>query len=151
MKLKLDSETKRKLKIVKRANVAQRKLNSGKPLNDGLRQRLKRQVAIGLNLCSTPSELRLRERIAALGFKQNEVVFGFIPDFIHEYLKIAVEVDGGVHNRPDVKVRDDHKNEAFERHGWIVLRFTNKQTLNELDAITKTIKDTMQKRMRGTL
>lgn len=43
--------------------------------------------------------------------------------------KIAVEVDGGIHDRPDIKARDEVKDRAYKKLGWIdgVLRIKVRQ------------------------
>lgn len=52
----------------------------------------------------------------------NEVFLGFIPDVVNHHYKYIVEIDGGVHLRPSVMKRDEHKEKVFKNRGYEVFR-----------------------------
>ena len=56
---------------------------------------------------------------------------GYVADFACIPLRLAIEIDGGVHQRDDVALRDFYRQRAIEDRGWTVVRFTNEQTLHE--------------------
>jgi very-short-patch-repair endonuclease len=151
MKFKLDKTTIKKIRAVRRANKAQEELRSGKSLSRDQKNSLKCRIATGLRHCPTKAETVLKRRIEHLGFKFNDVVFGYIPDFSNSQHKIVVEVDGSVHLREEVKRRDSQKDAAFERMGWIMLRFSNLTVLEHLDMVIEKIKETVRLRARGII
>jgi len=55
---------------------------------------------------------------------------------------IAVEVDGNSHHSLKVKEADERKTSVLEQKGWKVLRFTNQQILENLDACVEKILST---------
>ncbi len=55
---------------------------------------------------------------------------------------IAVEVDGKNHHSLKVKEADERKTSVLEQKGWKVLRFTNQQILENLDACVEKILST---------
>lgn len=54
-----------------------------------------------------------------------------VVDFACMPLRLVIEIDGGVHGRDDVVVRDHIRQEAIEALGWTMVRFTNDQALAE--------------------
>lgn len=59
----------------------------------------------------------------------------FILDFYcHEY-KLAIELDGDVHDNVDVKSRDLGREEELNSLGITVIRFRNSQVLNEIELV----------------
>lgn len=58
-------------------------------------------------------------------FKPQQVVIGYIPDFYCETLKLAIEIDGRVHDRKDVKRNDKLRTRRLNKAGVTVVRFRN--------------------------
>ena len=56
---------------------------------------------------------------------------GYVADFACIPLRLAIEIDGGVHERDDVALRDFYRQRAIEELGWSVVRFTNEEALAE--------------------
>lgn len=140
MKFKLDKATIKKIRIARRAERAFRKLTEkGNQMSPQQRLSHKQVMAKGLTQSSTKAEKRLRHAIAGLGFAQNPVIMGFIPDFANRTRKIIIEVDGKIHSREDVQVRDARKTSAFESHGWTVIRVSNEDVMERLQAVLKSI------------
>lgn len=48
-------------------------------------------------------------------------------------LRIGIELDGQSHNNPTARRADQKKTQKLEKLGWRVLRFSNKQILNDLE------------------
>lgn len=96
----------------------------------------------------TKAEAILWEKVRAtkLGVKvKRQYGIGpYVLDFYIPKIRIAIEVDGGIHQKPEIKVKDINKDSFLNENGIIVLRFTNDEILNELDEvlfeITKRIK-----------
>ena len=100
------------------------------------------QLARELRRRATAAEAALWQylRRKALGgwrFRRQHVVAGFIADFYCPALELAIEVDGAAHDgRSD---EDEVRQEALERLGVAVLRFTNDEVLGDPDAVCSRI------------
>lgn len=66
-------------------------------------------------------------------FEENITFGGYIPDFINKHYLVIVEVDGSIHNLPNVKKKDLKKQKRYESLGYTVLRVEayNKNSLEE--------------------
>lgn len=74
--------------------------------------------------------LRRRQREWTHQFKPQCVVHGYIPDFYCDTLKLAVEIDGRIHDRKDVKRNDALRTRRLRSHGVTVIRFRNRQVFS---------------------
>lgn len=54
--------------------------------------------------------------------QSNVYCHGKIPDFVSEYLMVIIEVDGSIHDRPDIKENDDKKDKLYRKKGYTVFR-----------------------------
>lgn len=140
MKLKLDRETVKLLRIKKRAEKAFRKLSERRgELSMEQRHSLKCVVARGLKEFPTNAEIKLKPHLLRMGFDHCKVILGYIPDFSHDRARVIVEVDGGVHDRPEVRERDRQKDAALRTAGWTVIRVTNGQVESDIAGVLRTI------------
>ena len=73
--------------------------------------------------------LRAR-RCSGLKFRRQVVLYGFVVDFYCAELKLAIELDGGIHDAEGIVDYDRARGEHLSRHGIRVRRIRN----NELDA-----------------
>jgi len=76
-------------------------------------------------------------------FKPQCVVLGYIPDFYCEDLLLAVEVDGRIHSRKDVKRNDRKRTKHLNAGGVKVIRFTNLQCLTSPHTVVQAIHHTV--------
>jgi hypothetical protein len=60
-------------------------------------------------------------------------------DIANPNLKIAIEVDGGSHFSLKVRTKDKKKQDFLISNNWKVLRFTNKQILENLEKVAGSI------------
>jgi very-short-patch-repair endonuclease len=72
-------------------------------------------------------------------------------DFFCVESQIAVELDGGVHADPSQATYDAERTAHLESFGIRVLRFTNEQVENDLDAVLAEIKAAIASRVRNPL
>ena len=104
------------------------------------RRSLKEDIARSLTRLSTRAERILRKKIIPLGFVQNKVLLGYIPDFICEHRRLIIEVDGLIHTDPKVRENDQYREAVLEDAGYTVLRVTNDQVFKRLPWVVAVIK-----------
>jgi very-short-patch-repair endonuclease len=63
----------------------------------------------------------------------------FIVDFYCPSLKLVIEVDGESHYTNEGKARDRERTERLEGYGIIVIRFTNRQILDDFEKVCERI------------
>ena len=80
---------------------------------------------------------------AVEGFKvrRQYKIAPFVVDFACVPLRLVIEIDGGVHGRDDVVLRDHLRQTEIEALGWTVVRFTNDTALGEPWRIDDAIRD----------
>lgn len=83
----------------------------------------------------TPSEWCIEPAIASLGrpYRWQFPIWGhgFFPDFALIDDKVIIEIDGNDHMKPDKIAKDAERTRVLERDGWIVLRCTNEEAVND--------------------
>jgi hypothetical protein len=65
-------------------------------------------------------------------------------DLAYPALRIAIELDGGVHQRPEVFERDRPRQNRIVLEGWIVLRFTWDMYVNRPDELVAAVRRAIQ-------
>ncbi|WP_421773115.1 endonuclease domain-containing protein [Gracilimonas sp.] len=92
----------------------------------------------------TEAESMLWEKVRAnkLGIKvKRQYGIGpYVLDFYIPKIRLAIEVDGGIHQQPEVKEKDINRDAFLNRNGIEVIRFTNNQILNEIEKVLLEIK-----------
>jgi very-short-patch-repair endonuclease len=79
-------------------------------------------------------------RLNDLKFRRQHPIGKFILDFYCHDLKLAVEIDGNIHEQEDVKEKDEGRTYMLTEWGITVLRFTNEEVMNKLGFVLETIK-----------
>ncbi len=86
----------------------------------------------------TPAEKALWQRLRAkrlngLKFRRQHPLGPFIADFYCAAHRLAVEIDGGIH---DLQAeRDQARTEQFEAYGYRVIRFSNAQVEQDIETV----------------
>ena len=88
----------------------------------------------------TPAEETLWEHLnkrqmKGYKFRRQHPIFEFIADFYCHTLKLVVEVDGGIHKLNRQKEYDIKRTDEMNRFGITVIRFTNRQVMNQIDDV----------------
>ena len=85
----------------------------------------------------TLAERRLWEqlRLLPIRFRRQAPLGPYVVDFACHSARLAVEVDGGIHNRTDVAARDLERDAWFATQGYRVLRISNRRVIEDLDAV----------------
>lgn len=83
----------------------------------------------------TKSEKSVRAFLEGCGFTFQEVLFGFIPDFVHFEKKLVVEIDGLIHEQENQRERDRYKDEVFRKNGYRIIRITNDEIYKDVKKV----------------
>ena len=81
----------------------------------------------------------LRERPEGLRFRRQHPAGAYVLDFYCPAARLAVEVDGEVHERGDRPERDARRDAFLAGHGVAVLRIPAREVLRDLDAVVRYI------------
>lgn len=74
-------------------------------------------------------------------FAQQQIVYGYIPDLYCPTLQLAVEIDGLIHRRKDVRRRDALRTRRLKKQGVTVVRFTNSQVFSNPHALINILEE----------
>lgn len=86
-------------------------------------------------------------RLGGFKFRRQYAIDKYFADFACESLRLAIELDGGVHDADDQQLRDYYRQQAIEILGWCVLRFSNAEVTGALPTVLAAILD--QARLAG--
>jgi cyclase len=85
----------------------------------------------------------LKQRIDGCKFRRQHPIGLFIADFYCHKAKLVIEVDGCIHNLPDIRKNDEKKENYLMRNGYRVLRFTNKEIMTSIETVMQKITQTV--------
>jgi very-short-patch-repair endonuclease len=89
------------------------------------------------------------KKLKGFKFRRQHAISQFIVDFYCHKLKLVIEVDGKIHNKPDNKEYDENRTFELEKFELVILRFTNFEIENHMDkvltAITEAIRQQIHK------
>ena len=101
----------------------------------------------------TPAEnalwANLNVKLNKIRFRRQHPLGQYIADFYCHQHKLVIELDGSIHNLPEVKQNDFEKQSFLESHGLKVLRFTNEQVFNNLEKVLESINMHISSPFRG--
>jgi very-short-patch-repair endonuclease len=82
-------------------------------------------------------------RHSGFTFRRQHPIEFYIADFYCHILKLVIEVDGDVHNEKEIQNHDEGRTGELERLGIKVIRFTNRQIMDESDLVIEKINATI--------
>lgn len=80
-----------------------------------------------------------RKQILGLQFYRQKPILNFIVDFYCSSANLVIECDGGQHYTEDGLEADRVRDEALSELGLVVLRFSNRQILTEIDVVVEQV------------
>lgn len=100
----------------------------------------------------TPAEIILwdkvrNKQILGLRFRRQHPISQFIVDFYCHQARLVIEIDGDIHQLPEVKERDDGRTFELEKFGLKVIRFKNDEVINNLPKVIYEITDLCKKKL----
>jgi very-short-patch-repair endonuclease len=72
-------------------------------------------------------------------FRRQHPIADFIADFYCAERSLVIEIDGGYHNEPEQKQYDEGRTFELEELNVKVIRFTNKEVLENIDYVLSEI------------
>lgn len=77
----------------------------------------------------------VRAKKLGVNIKRQYGIGPYILDFYIPKISLAIEVDGGIHLKPEVKEKDINKDAFLNENGISVIRFRNEDVLNNLEKV----------------
>jgi very-short-patch-repair endonuclease len=97
------------------------------------------------NNCTKAEKLlwkRLKgKQIRGYDFHRQKPLGYYIVDFYCNPLRLAIEIDGEVHNNEENIIQDRQRQEMLEDYGIRFLRFTNRDVYERIDWVVKCIEE----------
>jgi cyclase len=82
---------------------------------------------------------RLKERFPSYKFRRQHPISIYISDFYCHSLKLIIEIDGSVHDNPEVKFNDIERQQSLEMMGLSVIRFAVDDIRMHLEEVLESI------------
>lgn len=113
------------------------------PMFYGTSPEIFRRAAI-LRKRMTPAEKVLWQRLKnrdllGYNFRRQHPMGRFIADFYCHPVKLVIELDGSIHQKYDVIIRDMERSKMMESWGITILRFENDRVLDNIEYVMTTI------------
>lgn len=89
---------------------------------------------------------RLRMHKTGSHIRRQHIIGSFIVDFVCLDKVVTIEIDGGYHKQPDAEAYDKARTEYLKEKGFLELRFTNEEVINNIDAVVEKITKTLESR-----
>ncbi len=83
---------------------------------------------------------RIRKKQLEVQFHRQVPMLNYIVDFYCHEIKLVIEVDGGVHDHPEVSIGDWKRQNQIESYGVHVLRFENKEIKQDIESVLENIR-----------
>lgn len=80
-------------------------------------------------------------------FRRQRPVLRYIADFMCKELMLIIEVDGSIHQLEEIMKNDAERQRALEDAGFTVLRFTNEEVLENINAVYSFLEDWIEKKV----
>ena len=81
-----------------------------------------------------------RKSLFGFKFRRQEQIGDYIVDFVCYEKKLIIELDGGHHNRDEIKTNDDKRQKWLESQRFNVIRFWNNDVIKNIEGVLQKIK-----------
>lgn len=99
----------------------------------------------------TPAEKRFWNSLRKMPFYETTVfnrqkpIGNYIVDFYCHRLRLVIEIDGDSHGQTQSQNKDSRRTEFLESQGLTVLRFTNQEVIENVEAVMVKIEEFIEK------
>jgi cyclase len=84
--------------------------------------------------------MHLRAGVHGLKIRRQHPIGVYIADFYCHKVRLIIEVDGLIHDNPEMKDYDQKREQDLNSLGYSILRFANKEIFNDIENVLKMIK-----------
>ena len=91
--------------------------------------------------------MHLRTKPRGYKFRRQHPAGNYILDFYCHALKIAIEVDGNIHNEEKTQEADYERQKNLEAEGICVIRFSNKAVMTNIEYVNEQINAAIDNRI----
>jgi len=103
-------------------------------------KKFQKQLRTNQTIAETKLWYYLRNRnICGHKFRRQQIICGYIVDFVCYEMKMIIELDGGQHSKPSNVIYDSDRTKILENAGFKVLRFWNNSVMLETQSVLETI------------
>jgi len=85
-------------------------------------------------------------KMKSFQFRRQRTVLNYIADFMCKELMLTIEVDGITHHSEEAIKKDETRQKALESAGFTVLRFSDEEVLNHIQAVHHYLEDWIEKK-----
>lgn len=89
--------------------------------------------------------MHLKAGLNVLKFRRQHPIGIYIADFYCHKKKLIVELDGSIHNKPEVIERDIQRQNDLQSWGYKVIRFKNEEVMKTVELVIDKIKAEIEK------
>lgn len=82
----------------------------------------------------------LKEGFEGYKFRRQHPLGIYIADFYCHKIRLILEIDGSIHDLSEVKENDALRQQWLEENNYKVVRFTNKEVLENVNVVLQTIR-----------
>ena len=115
-----------------------------KHYNKKSEQENRRSLRNDMNYCEKIAWLHIRRKQLGYRFLRQYSVDKFVIDFYCPKLKLAVEIDGSIHDLPEQKEKDLKRQEYIEQYKINFVRITNEELLGNPNKAFKKIENAIR-------
>jgi methylmalonyl-CoA mutase len=90
---------------------------------------------------------RLRGCKEGLKFRRQHIIDKYIADFVCLQKGVIIEIDGNIHQLPEVKENDEIRTSRLKVLGFDVMRFNNQEILSGTDKVCESIFNLLEKKI----
>ncbi len=91
------------------------------------------------------------KKLQGLKFRRQHGIGRWVVDFFHGASRTVIELDGTIHNDPEVREHDRVRQEYLESIGCTVLRFKNEVVFYHLEIVIQKILEHIQQKIKKSL
>ena len=85
-------------------------------------------------------------KMKSFQFRRQRTVLNYIADFMCKELMLIIEVDGITHHTEEANKKDETRQKVLESAGFTVLRFSDEEVLNHIQAVHHYLEDWIEKK-----
>ena len=117
----------------------------GKRVNAGKYLENRRKLRNNMTEAETILWSQIKQHRLGVKFRRQYGIGFYILDFYCPELKLAIEIDGNIHQTPEQTSIDIERQKSLESIGLKFLRFTNTQIKKDLSKVLLSIKQAISK------